>query len=154
MNAYQRRLRIRQLNKRIQQFRSLQETSAPSGGWIHAIRTVLGMSLAQLGKKLGITPQGVKDIELREVDGSISIQRLREAAAAMDMQLVYGLLPLEESLQDYIEKRARKLARKIVSQTAQNMQLENQGLDDEALHIAVEERTKIIIDDMPKALWD
>jgi DNA-binding transcriptional regulator YiaG len=40
---------------------------------LHAIRTALGMSLAQLGKRLGMSPQGVKDIELREEQGGITL---------------------------------------------------------------------------------
>ncbi|MBK8425272.1 MAG: helix-turn-helix domain-containing protein [Lewinellaceae bacterium] len=64
----------------------------PGEGWIYSIRTALGMSLKQLGRRLKMTPQGIKDIERREKDGSLTLQRLREVAAALDMQLVYGLV--------------------------------------------------------------
>jgi transcriptional regulator with XRE-family HTH domain len=52
----------------------------------------MGLSLKQLGKRLKITPQGTKEIERREKDGSLTLQRLWEVAAALDKQLVYGLV--------------------------------------------------------------
>jgi len=63
------------------------------------------MSMQQLGNKLGISKQGVLDIERREKDGSITIKSLKEVARAMDMQLVYGFIPIDGSLDSLIEKR-------------------------------------------------
>ncbi len=63
------------------------------------------MFMQQLGNKLGISKQGVMDIERREKDGSITIKSLKEVARAMDMQLVYGFIPIDGSLDSLIEKR-------------------------------------------------
>ena len=63
------------------------------------------MTMQQLGNKLGISKQGVLDIERREKDGSITIKSLKEVARAMDMQLVYGFIPIDASLDSLIEKR-------------------------------------------------
>lgn len=112
------------------------------------------MSLKQLGEKLGITPQGVKDIERREDDGSLTLQRLKEVAAAMDMQLVYALVPKDQSLEKMIEKQARRMAKEIVLKTSHTMRLENQGIDKEALADAIKKRTEKIIHELPKKQWD
>lgn len=154
MNTEQKHLRITQLDKQIALFSEVQNLSTPGGGWVHAIRTALGMSLRQLGKKLGITPQGVKDIERREEDGSISLQRLKEVAFAMDLQLVYGLIPKEQSLEEMIEKRAYELAKEIVLRTAHTMNLEDQGLNQEAVKNAIKKRAEKIKNELPKTLWE
>jgi len=56
------------------------------------------MSLEQLGKKLSLTRASVGAIEKRETDGSITLKSLREAAKALDMELVYGFVPNDGSL--------------------------------------------------------
>ena len=100
-----------------------------------------------------MTPQGVKSVEQREEDGSLTLSRLREVAAAMDLQLVYGLLPREESLDKMVEKRAMELAKEIVRKTSQTMHLEDQGIDQAALQDAIEQRAAKIKRELPKALW-
>ena len=154
MNKEQRRLRIAQLDKKIAHFSHLKNTPAPGRGWIHAIRTALGMSLKQLGNKLDMTPQGVRDIERREEEGALTLQRFREVATAMDMQFVYGLIPKEHSLEKMIEKRAFDMAKDIVLTTSHTMHLEDQGVDKKALEDAIQERAKKIKSNLPKKLWD
>lgn len=154
MKKEQRQLRIAQLDKKIAAFSEAKRLSPPGGGWVYAIRTALGMSLKQLGAKLGITPQGVKNIEQREADGSLTLDRLRDVAAAMDLQLIYALLPRQESLEKMIEKRALELAREIVLKTSQTMHLEDQGIDQVAVQKAIEKRAARIKEELPKALWE
>lgn len=154
MKIQQRKLRIKQLDKKMALFTALQEQLRPGSGWIHAIRTALGMSLAQLGDRLGISPQGAKDIETREEQGTITLQRLQEAAQALDMRLVYVLLPQSGSLENYIEQKAQELAREIVLRTDHTMGLEDQALDQTALQEAIEQRTQEFKDTLPRQLWD
>lgn len=152
MTRDQKHLRISQLDKKIARFSDIKDLLVPGGGWIYAIRTALGMSLKQLGEKLGVTPQAVRGIEQREEDGSLTLQRLKEVAAALDMQLVYGLVPRDGSLDKMIEKRARQMAQKIVLKTAHTMHLENQGIDKEALAEAIERRTEKLKSELPRKL--
>lgn len=154
MNIDQKQLLISQLDRRMALFAGLKGQPIPGEGWIHAIRTALGMSLKQLSKRLGITPQGAKDLERREREGAVTLQRLRDAAAALDMQLVYGFVPKEESLDKLIEKRALQLAREIVMDTAHTMHLENQEIDPMALEEAVKKRAEKIKNELPKSLWN
>jgi|APTNR8051073442_1049403.scaffolds.fasta_scaffold12579_2 predicted DNA-binding mobile mystery protein A len=154
MNIDQKQLLISQLDRRMALFAGVKGLPMPGEGWIHAIRTALGMSLKQLSKRLGITPQGTKDLERREREGAITLQRLRDAAAALDMQLVYGFVPKEESLDKLIEKRALQLAREIVMDTAHTMHLENQEIDPIALEEAIKKRAEKIKNELPKSLWN
>lgn len=154
MNNDQKQLRIKQIDNRIGLFLNAKKVPPPSGGWIYSIRTAIGMSLKQLGKKVNLTPQGARDVERREKDGSITIQKLKEIAAALDMQLVYGLVPKEGSLDKMIEKRAFEMAQKIVLKTSHTMHLENQGINNEALKDAIDKRASKIKNELPKSLWN
>jgi len=147
-------LQIQQLNSKMLGFTSLQKVAAPPTGWINAIRTALGISLLQLGNKLSITKQSIQDMERREKDGSITLKVLREAATALDMQLVYGFVPEDGSLEQLINRKAKALARKIVLRTSNSMKLEDQENSQLRIEKAIEERTVAIKNEMPKALWD
>ncbi|MEY4144908.1 MAG: hypothetical protein RLZZ335_760 [Bacteroidota bacterium] len=147
-------LQLQQLNSKMLGFASLKQVAMPPTGWIKAIRTAIGMSMQQLGNKLNVSKQGVMDIEKREKDGSITIKSLREIARAMDMQLVYGFVPNDGSLDALIEKRATELATQIVMRTANTMKLEDQANSKKRLETAIRERATAIKNEMPKILWD
>jgi predicted DNA-binding mobile mystery protein A len=147
-------LQLQQLNSKMMGFDSLKKVVMPPTGWVKAIRTAIGMSMQQLGNKLNVSKQAVMDIERREKDGSITVKSLREIARAMDMQLVYGFLPNDGSLDALIERRARELATKIVMRTATTMELEDQANSKKRIETAIKERTVAIQNEMPKILWD
>jgi len=148
------KLLIGQLDKKIQLFKGVKEVAIPVTGWIHAIRTALKMSLRQLGNRLSITPQSMKEIEQREKDGSITLKNLREAGRALNLQLIYGFIPKEESLENMIEKRAYEIAKEIVMRTSQSMKLEDQENSKERIEKAIKERAEEIKNAMPGYLWD
>jgi len=147
-------LQLQQLNSKMLGFATLKQVAIPPTGWIKAIRTAIGMSMEQLGNKLSITKQGILDIEKREKDGSITIKALKEIGRALDMQLVYGFVPNDGSLDALIEKRAHELASKIVLRTANTMKLENQGNSKNRIEKAIKERSSEIKNEMPRMLWD
>ena len=147
-------LQIQQLNTKMLAYASLQKVAPPPTGWIKAIRNAIGMSMLQLGNRLSITKQSVQDIERREKDGSITIKALREAARAVDMQLIYGFVPNDGSLELLIERKAKELATQIVMRTNNTMKLEDQENTKQLIEKAIQERTTIIKTEMPKTLWD
>jgi predicted DNA-binding mobile mystery protein A len=147
-------LQLQQLNSKMQSFAALKQVAMPPTGWIKAIRTAIGMSMQQLGNKLKISRQGVMDMEKREKEGSITLKSLREIARALDMQLVYGFVPNDESLDALIEKRATVLATQIVMRTANSMKLEDQANSQKRIEAAIKERAIAIQNEMPKILWD
>ncbi len=147
-------LQLQQLNKKMLSFASLKQVALPPTGWIKAIRTAIGMSMLQLGNKLAVSKQGIQDIEKREKDGSITIKSLKEIARAMDMQLVYGFVPEDGSLEELIERKAKELATQIVLRTANTMKLEDQANSKKRIEKAIKERAAEIVNEMPKILWD
>jgi len=148
------KLQIDQLEHKLNGFRTAQKVVVPPTGWLKAIRVSLGMSLQQLADKLSITKQSVREIELREKEGTITLKSLRETANALDMQLVYGFVPKDGSIEKLIDRKAKELATRIVSRTSNTMKLEDQENTQQRLKKAIEERTAEIKNELPKMLWD
>lgn len=150
----QRKLQIAQLEQKLSGFNTARKVLVPPTGWLKAVRVSLGMSLQQLANKLSITKQSVREIELREQEESITLRSLRETAHALDMELVYGLVPKDGSMEKLIDRKARELAAQIVARTSNTMRLEDQENTKERLKKAVDERTAAIKNELPKMLWD
>ena len=148
------KLQIEQLDDKLKGFEQAFQVTQPTIGWLKTIRVSLGMSLQQVANKLAITKQSVQEIEVREKDGSITLNSLKETANALDMRLVYGLVPKDGTIDDLIERKAKELALKIVSRTSNTMKLEDQENSKQRLQTAIEERVAIIKNEIPKSLWD
>ena len=149
-----RKLLIEQLDQKLQPFSESRKVLVPERGWINTIRTALNMTMAQLGTKLNITRQGVKRIEESEANGTITLNSLKDVAMALDLKLVYTLVPKNGTIDDLIQKKADKLAQKIVLRTNQNMKLEDQGIGDDKIAETIKELANEIKREMRKSLWD
>lgn len=145
---------LEQLDRKLRDFKPLAGTIVPERGWLHAIRMALGMSLRQLGERLKISTQSVKEIEMREAEGSITLRTLREAARELDLELLYVLLPKGTSLEAMIEKRAGQVARSIVLRTSTSMVLEEQEVSSERAEKAIRSKADELLRTMPRYLWD
>jgi predicted DNA-binding mobile mystery protein A len=147
-------LQIQQLNSKMLVVAAIKQITPPPTGWIKAVRTALGITLQQLGNKISITKQSLQDIERREREGSVTIKTLKDVANALDMELVYGFVPRDGSLDALIDRKAKELATQIVLRTSKTMQLEEQQNSPQRLQKAIEERAAAIKNEMPKILWD
>jgi predicted DNA-binding mobile mystery protein A len=154
MPARKRRLLISQLQDKMKQFDLASHTPAPSGGWINAVRTALNMSLRQLAARLSMTPAGVKQMETREAEGTITLNSLKAAAVAMNVKLVYALVAENSSIEEMIDRRAKQLAAEIVKRTSMSMKLEEQENSQERIERAIEERAEEIKNERPGLLWN
>jgi predicted DNA-binding mobile mystery protein A len=148
------KLQIDHLEARIRQFKASGQLPPLSTGWIRSLRSALGITFRQLGNRLGKTAQSAREMEIREQEGTITLNSLREAARAMDMELVYGFVPIRGTLENHIDAKARALATSIVLRTSNSMKLEDQENSSDRIRKAIEERTSIIKRELPKALWD
>lgn len=116
----------KRLDERLAPLKQVAHESRPSKGWIRAIRDALGMSGAQLGKRLEVSPQTIDRIEKSEAAGTIQLSTLRRAAEALDCTLVYALVP-NTSLEAMAGTRARHIALRNLERVAHTMNLEAQG---------------------------
>jgi predicted DNA-binding mobile mystery protein A len=145
---------LEQIDRKIYQLKKVEDMTIPSSGWVFAIRQALSMSLRQLGNRMGITAQSVKEIEEREKNGTVSINVLKQFGKSLDLKLVYGFVPKQESLNELIEKRAIELAKEIVNRTSMSMKLEDQENNPKRIQKAIIEKANEIKLEMPKILWD
>lgn len=145
---------IEQLDQKLVPFKKAEFIIRPDKGWIHAIRTTLNITLSQLSLRLNTTPQNIRGAELREASGQITINSLKEIAEAMDLKLVYGIIPKDESLETLIENRAREIASQIVLRTSASIRLEDQENSKSRLEKAIKEKTLEIKEELPRYLWD
>lgn len=123
------RIRARhRLDARLATIKPIDRFAAPSKGWIRAIRDAIGMTGAQLGRRLGVTAQGIAGLERSEANGKIQLNTLRRASEAMDCVLVYALVP-KTSLTDMVDRRARELALAALRRVSHSMALEDQKVD-------------------------
>ena len=148
------KLIMEQLDAKIHQLKKIENLVIPSSGWVYSIRQALGMSMRQLGNRMSITPQSVKEIEEREQNETISIKVLRQFAKSLNLKLIYGFIPSSGTLEDIIEKRATELAIEIVNRSSISMKLEDQENKPSRIQKAIKEKANEIKTEMPKYLWD
>ena len=154
MDKLNKKLMVEQLDRKLAKLHVLKEVEIPSKGWINAIRTTLNMSLVQLAKRLNKTSVSVKEIEEREQNRTITLNKLIEVGEALNLQFVYGFLPKESSIEKMIDKRAQQVARDVVMRTSHSMKLEEQENREDRLRRAIKNRAEILKQEMPKHLWD
>jgi len=146
------RQRARQrLDERLLALKPEDRFRPPPKGWLRAIRDALGMSGVQFAARLGVRPQTAETIEKSEAGGTIRIETLRRAAAALDCTLVYALVP-NSSLEQAVRARARRVAVRDLQRVAHTMKLEAQATGDAGLEARIESYIRDAIKD--RDLWN
>jgi predicted DNA-binding mobile mystery protein A len=153
MRAQERAIARKKLDNRLNLLQNAGVLARPPRGWIKAIREALGMTTAQLAKRLGVSQPRILGIEKAESSGTIKLETLERAAQALDCRLVYALVP-RKSLESMIEDRARTLARERLRAISHSMALEDQRVDkaDEEEHL--ERLVQKLLDQSGSALWE
>lgn len=100
--------RLAELDRQFCEFAKLQRTSTPRCGWTKTIRLALGMSSKALGVRLGMTAQGVRNLEQGEANGTLSLNTLTRLANGLDCEVHYVLVP-RTSLVEQVFKRLVEL---------------------------------------------
>jgi predicted DNA-binding mobile mystery protein A len=96
-------------------------------GWVRAIRDALGLTGAQLARRLNIRPASLSELEKNEASGRITLATLKRAAEALDCTFVYALVP-KRSLEKTVEEAAKAAAQKELAAALYTMELEAQGV--------------------------
>jgi len=153
MQLNKRKLVIEQLDITLKNFNSVKHLELPQSGWVRAIRTALGMTITQLAKRLGVSPNRVSVIEQSEPSGTVTINTMKKIAAQLDCTFVYGVVP-RKSLKHMIKKRAIKAAKKIINDSSHTMFLEKQKLPQIQERKMFNAKIKELCAKIPHYLWD
>jgi predicted DNA-binding mobile mystery protein A len=138
------------LDRRFDEMRPVTRFAPPVRGWIKAIREALGMTTAQLAKRLKMKQPSLVEIEQSEAKGAIQLRTLRRVAEALDCTLVYALVP-NKPLETMVRDRARKVARRRMEPIEHSMRLEDQGLSPTDVEARIDTYMRDV--DLSK-LWD
>ena len=153
MRAQDRASARRNLDKRLSLLGNTDALARPQRGWIRAIREALGMTAAQLGKRLGIAQPSVVGLEKAEGSKTITLGSLERAAGALGCRLVYALVPAEP-LETMVQKRAAKRALKRLRSVGHSMVLEDQRVGQADEHAQLERLAQQLMEGPGSALWE
>ncbi len=150
-----RRLEVGRLDEYFQTLKSESRLSrqAPPRGWIHVMRNALGMSAAQLAKRLGVSRGAMYKLEEREASRSIALKQLDRAANAMDCDLFYAIV-LRDTVEQSIRNQSRKKAEMQLYKANVSMGLEAEGVKDKRFATAVSSSSSYTAALTDRYLWD
>lgn len=138
------------LDERLAQLGPTERYRPPARGWIKAIREALGMSTAQMARRMGVSQPGIVGLERSEERETIQLATLRRAAEALDCTLVYVLVP-NKPLGATVRERARALLVRRRQPVEHTMLLEDQRVEGSVTDAHVEDAIR---DTSPRAFWD
>lgn len=138
------------LDERFKALGPVTRYSSPVRGWIKAVREALGMTTAQLAKRLGMKQPSVVAIEQSEAKGTIELSTLRRVAEALDCTLVYVLVP-NKPLEAAVRDRARAFVRRRRGPVEHSMLLEDQKVEGKDSEARLDE---IVRETNPRLFWD
>jgi predicted DNA-binding mobile mystery protein A len=144
---------IRHLDQRFVALRPLAKSQRPPKGWLRAVRDALGMTTAQLARRMGVSQPRITELEQAEVSGNVTLHSLQRAAEALGCRLVYAFVP-EKPLADTIRERAEVVAQQRLAAVEHTMRLEDQAVKDKN---ARNNLRRQFVDDLlrhPARLWD
>ena len=113
----------------------------------------LGMTVMQLAKRLGTKGSRITEIEMRELNGGITLRSLMKTAEALNCKLFYVLIP-EKPLQTIVEEQAKKQIIKNSKSVCQSMELEGQGLDDDRMKDFIEVQAEEMLHNKISKVWE
>ena len=144
----QRLILLRSLSTKMGNLAKLRNVVSGKQGWISSVRQALGMTARQLACRLGLSQPRVAKMENNE--DNLKISTMKKIAEGLDCDFVYGFVP-KTSLQDTIDRQARKKASDVLSKVNANMALEDQLAQDP--HIMVDLANEMIAKNI-KQIWD
>ena len=144
----------RQYRENVNEARTkLAGVQTPPEGWLGTMRTALGMTGAQLARRMGVTRGAVSSFEKAELNGGITLKSMQKLAQAMNARFVYAVIP-EDDVNTVIERRAQKRAHALVQEAGIQMALEEQSLSSDRLEAEVMRVAKELLEKRQSELWN
>lgn len=131
----------------------LARIAMPRDGWLATVRKALGMSGAELARRLGVTRARVSQAERSEAEGGITLKAMEQFAEAMGCRFVYAIVPPDGRIESLVAAQARKKAEAIVAKASIHMALEKQALPERKNRAEVERLARELMEDPPPGFW-
>lgn len=131
------------------------DLNLPPEGWLRTMRKALGMSGAQLARKMGVSRALISQAESNEVSGNVTMKTMQTMAEAMGCRFVYAVLPPKgKETEDIIFAQAMKKARTLVERTDVHMALENQSLSEAGREKQLNRLAQRLAIEMASGFWN
>lgn len=114
---------------------------------------MLGMSTYRLAERMELSQGRVTQIEAAERRGAVTLNTLKQAADAMDCQLIYAIVP-KTSLQDILKNQAIRVAQEEIEAVSHTMALEDQAIDPKEKEKQRQDLVEELLDGPVKKLWN
>lgn len=134
-----RQLRAQQIDRAVKPLRAI-SIPRPPKGWIRALREAMGLTYAELAKRLNVSRSLASQQEKSEVDDRITLRSLRAYADALDCDLFYAFVPRGATIEETRAERAGAAASEAVHRVEHSMALEDQASSN--IDQAVESQTR------------
>lgn len=99
--------RLAEIDRQLHEVGRLGAIKTPRSGWVKTLRLAMGMSSLALAERVGVSPQGVRQLERAEADGTIALRTLARLAEGLDCEVRYVLIP-RTRLVDQVLRRAQE----------------------------------------------
>lgn len=146
-------LKVRQIDATLGPLGASPLPAPPRGGWLKAIRETLGITLRQLGERVGLPHSTILESEQGEAAGTISLAQLRRLADALGCELHYVLIP-RRPLTEMVDAQAEHKARQRVAAVAHTMALEAQRAGSEFEQQQIDAVKDELLRGRRSRLWD
>jgi predicted DNA-binding mobile mystery protein A len=145
-------LRLEQVERTLDPYRTIRGIPVPAGGWLRAVREALGLTVRQQAARIGVSAATLHKSEKSEAEDRISLGQLRRLAQGLDCELVYGLVP-RKPLTEMVEEQATRIARSEILGVAHSMGLEDQRPSEQYLQRQLEQRRNELLAGKRSKLW-
>lgn len=125
----------------------------PPEGWIRTVRKALGLSGAQLARRMGVSRARIAQAEKAELDGGVTLKSMETMAQAMGCRFVYAIVA-PDTTEEVLAARARRKATAIIDRAGTHMALEDQTVPDARREREIARLARDLLHDMPADLWD
>jgi predicted DNA-binding mobile mystery protein A len=135
---------IKHAEKRRKSLLDVLSSTRVTPGWIKYTRSILGITLKELGNLAGLSLPTIAQAEKREAEGKVTVETLHKLARAMECEFVYAFVPKDE-ISELLKKKAIEKARKSIIEADTHMTLEDQKVQDD-LNARVERLAEKLIE--------
>lgn len=133
--------------------RQIAALERPSEGWLAAMRKALGMSGADVARRMGVTRNAVYQAERNEQDGAITLKQMEKLAEALGGRFIYAVVP-EKDVEAIIKTQAWRMAEAQILLASAHMALEAQSLPAQETRRRIEERSAELMRERPPDFWE
>lgn len=143
----------RLIDKKLEPITAL-KIEKPNGGWLGVIQKALGIPTNIMAARAGVSSAAAVQAMRSEAAETISLATLRRFANGMECDLVYALVPKNESsLEDMVKQAVYEVAQKMASSTDHHMRLERQAVSQTEVNAQIDDIAKNLYVKFPASLW-